>query len=394
MISLLFIGCQKDSQMPAPQASPDQQEKVDPAQLIFNPGSIEFLSHDMPQFNLAHFKATHKPINVFDKYDVAEEDREDLKMISAEELMAAHPSRAISWLPSGSVDGLAAAIASAGPNGLVIVASGMHYESARVVISDRVTIVGMPGAVIETTTSDWMPAIHIKNAYKVSIIGLEMRVDPEEVLANTYAILIENSDKTTLLGNTILGYDLSVFNEHGNRSVFSLNTIVGTGVSHAFVNANGNNVKVLGNDFSNARFGAWLCDEDGKYRYNTASNSLIGVILCKVPLAYPLPDGGITGSELPGTRWKLKWNDSQNNILVGYLVIDGANNNSIKKSTSAGNGTYEIELVGDSYRFGFYTPPAFDNYVSAYSNQTVKDCGINNTVVGGIPIDIIADPCY
>lgn len=56
-------------------------------------------------------------------------------------------------LPAGSVDALAAAIAAAGNNGTVIVESGMHVESAQVVINSRVSIVGEPGAVLQVATT-------------------------------------------------------------------------------------------------------------------------------------------------------------------------------------------------------------------------------------------------
>jgi hypothetical protein len=38
-------------------------------------------------------------------------------------------------LPAGSIDGLAAAIASAGPGGTVILKSGLHTESGTVTVA-------------------------------------------------------------------------------------------------------------------------------------------------------------------------------------------------------------------------------------------------------------------
>lgn len=87
-------------------------------------------------------------------------------------------------------------------------------------------------------------------------------------------------------------------------------------------------------------------------------------------------------------------NDASDNLDTGHLVIDGANHNFLVNNTASNNGTYDIELVWDSYRFGFLTPACFENTVIVGSpNRTVKDCGIGNTVIGGTQIDITAAPC-
>jgi hypothetical protein len=56
-----------------------------------------------------------------------------------------------------------------------------------------------------------------------------------------------------------------------------------------------------------------------------------------------------------------------------------------------------MELVGDSYRFGFLTPTSYENTVKAGSNNddlVIKDCGVDNSVTGGDQVDIDLDPCF
>ncbi len=54
------------------------------------------------------------------------------------------------------------------------------------------------------------------------------------------------------------------------------------------------------------------------------------------------------------------------------------------------------ELAGDSYRFESFTPKSFDNKVVAgwFQNIIIKNCGENNTVIGGQLVDSTQDPCF
>jgi hypothetical protein len=65
------------------------------------------------------------------------------------------------------------------------------------------------------------------------------------------------------------------------------------------------------------------------------------------------------------------------------------------ENAGSGNGTYDIELTGDSFRFGFLTPASFRNTVRAGSESTllIKDCGNDNTVIRGNQVDVGGDPC-
>ena len=84
-----------------------------------------------------------------------------------------------------------------------------------------------------------------------------------------------------------------------------------------------------------------------------------------------------------------------NNFNVGYLVIDGANNNLLLNNDASGNVSYDIELTGDSERFSFFTPFSFENKVVAgkFQSISIKDCGVDNTVKGGMQVDTSVDLC-
>lgn len=390
LVALTIFGCQKDSQV-----TPDTKVTVAAAEqqilpdqetcLVFIAGDDEPFKGEIPAFDLESFQANYRPINIYEKFDIAEEDLSDLAFSEIED------SRSTVILPAGSVDGLADAIEEAGYNGKVIVESGIHYESARVVITEKVTIVGQEGAVIETSAPSLIPALHIKNAHNVTIKGLELRSTGPII---SWAILVENSDLTTIEDNVILGYNAGIVIEQGDHTKINQNTMVGSGLVHNIIVVNGEHVKILGNDLSNARFGIFISDKKGHYKYNTTHGNLIGVVMCKVPQNnIPLPDGGAAGADFAATEWKVQSNDSHGNVQEGYLLIDGSNNNLVKQNTASGNGTYAIQLQGDSYRFGFFTPAVFENTVNAYDDMTVKDCGIDNTVTGGILVDTDVDEC-
>ena len=83
------------------------------------------------------------------------------------------------------------------------------------------------------------------------------------------------------------------------------------------------------------------------------------------------------------------------NFTTGLLVIDGANNNVIADNASSGNGTYDVELTGDAYRFGFLTPASYENtfIAGSYPNIEVKNCGNDNQIIGGALVDNSVEPC-
>jgi hypothetical protein len=311
---------------------------------------------------------------------------------------------AVVELPAGSHDGLAAAIAQAGEGGTVIVKAGEHTESGAVIISHRVRILGEPGAVLIVHTEHGQPlpsqpALHVLNAEQVVIWGLEIR---PATAPGGIAILLENAPRTIVRDNKIYNHQVSILVEHGDRSRILNNIVVASPawldgqIENVFgiVVINGDLVTIYNNDVSFAIFGIWPCDQKGHCLRNNTHENLIGIILCKMPAAYPLPGGNITGSELPATGWLTYENTSTGNFDVGILVIDGANRNFVANNNLSNNARHDIELTTDTERFGFLTPKAHDNIVLARSGQSVKDCGLNNRVIGGDMVDTNVDICF
>ncbi|MEM9884934.1 MAG: NosD domain-containing protein [Bacteroidota bacterium] len=307
-------------------------------------------------------------------------------------------------VPAGSEDALAAAIAEAGEGGMVVLKAGDHFESATVDINQRITIRGERGAVL---ISDVKPlgqvgfvqaALHIKDANNVAIVGLT--IQPTTAPGGT-GILVQNAKRTFVVRNTMNELQLGVFVEEGDQTRVAQNT-VNTSLAWAtgeLITAsgitilNGNQVRIVGNNANSGFFGVFSADKNGLYLGNTTNGNAIGHILCKVPTAYPLPDGSVVGSKTSATNWLSLYNEANQNAAIGYLVIDGAMDNYLAGNEAAGNAVYDIELAGASERFGFPTPPSVANTVLVGAGQSVKDCGEDNEVMGGVEVDVAANPC-
>jgi parallel beta-helix repeat protein len=301
-------------------------------------------------------------------------------------------------LRKGSVDGLAAAIAAAGSGGTVVVQSGTHYESGPVEVVIPVTILGKQGAVIQSVTTPdpayvtVEAALHVKGASGTVLKGLELR--PSEPNSGNTAIVIENANNVQIAGNTIAGYQGGVLVQNADRVSITGNTISASVMG--IVNINGNDARITDNHVADAvfGFGIWACDLNGRASGNVVSNSFIGIIACKVPFGGFVIGGNPVGSTNSGAGWTIQGNFASGNQW-GYLVIDGANQNTLTNNAASGNAVYDMELTGDTYRFGFLTPMSFNNVVDAGPHPiTIKDCGLNNEVTGGIAIDVTADPCF
>jgi len=313
-------------------------------------------------------------------------------------MVMAKPVGKTVMLEKGSVDGLAAAIAAAGSGGTVVVQPGNHFESRTVYITAPVTILGKRGAVIQSVTTPdpayviVEAALHIKGGSGAVLKGLELR--PTVADSGNTAIVIEDASDVELSGNTISGYEGGVIVQNGDRASITGNTISASFMG--IVDINGADVRITDNNVSDAvnGFGIWACDLDGRASGNMVSNSFVGIIACKVPQDGFVIDGVAYGSINSGTNWTIHGNFATDN-LWGYLVIDGANHNTLTNNAASGSGVYDMELTGDTYRFGFLTPMSFDNTVDAgHQRITIKDCGTGNVITGGIPIDTTADPCY
>jgi hypothetical protein len=303
-------------------------------------------------------------------------------------------------LPAGSVDGLAAAIAAAGNNGMVIVKSGLHTESGMVTVIHKVRIIGEPGAVIVFGISPGpgavlLPAIWVLNANHVTIWGLEIR--PVGAAGGT-AILLENSSHATVANNVLRDQEVGVFVQRSNHATIWGNriTCVATlDLPMGIIVCNGKHALVASNDVSGGVFGIWACDERGVAIGNSVHGNFVGLILCKVPVAWTLPGGAVVGSDLPAARWLAVDNSATGNSW-GYLIIDGANRNHVANNAASASGTYDVEFTADSFRFGFLTPASYNNTFVAGSSPTivVKNCGNNNRIIGGVLVDNTVDPCF
>ncbi len=312
-------------------------------------------------------------------------------------------------VPAGSVDALAAAIASAGPSGIVILASGLHTENSTVAITQKVSLVGETGAVLEsgvTHSNDIptvvRPALYVHDVANVTIWNLTMK--PIGTVGGT-AILLENAPRTTVGWNSLTDFQFSVMlhnadgsNVVGNTVAVNAGWLGGDPVdAEGIVNVNGSRVRIAYNDVSNGLLGVFCSGADGYYVSNRAHGCFVGMILCKWPAGtLLLPSGALVGSDVSATNWHVHGNTSSDNFYAGLLVIDGANHSRLVGNSGSGNGAYDIELLGATCLFGFETPTSFDNsvVVGPYPNLTINDFGQNNTIIGSATVthDISA-PC-
>jgi hypothetical protein len=277
-----------------------------------------------------------------------------------------------------------------------------------VVISRPVLIDGEPGAVLTSNTSaatlptdPIQPALHVRGTGGVQIRGLELR--PAGAIGGA-GILLENAPDAVVSGNRIVGVQYGIVLQEANKATLDQNVIAVSTAwqsgalfeSHGIIVINGDKVKISGNDVSGGLFNIWACDRGGTLSSNQVHDGFIGIILCKVPAkAYVMPGGQAVGADGSADGWMCRRNVAHDNSDAGYLVIDGAHDNLLVDNEGSANGTYDIELTGDSYRFGFLTPASFRNTVRAGSAAQIriKNCGNDNTVIGGIQVDTSTDPC-
>jgi parallel beta-helix repeat protein len=313
--------------------------------------------------------------------------------------IAPAPTSSIVALPAGSVDALEAAVVAAGRGGVVLVEAGIHTEQSVVTISTPVSIVGEPGAVIEslTTPAGAGPpylvegALHVLDTNDVTITGLELRPIGDQ--SNT-AILVENSPRVTVASNLISGYNAGIIVQNGDRVDLSGNTLNLTGLDHGIVIVNGEFARVTDNSITNAVFGIWACDRMGRAAGNVTAGTFIGIILCNVPPEV-LISGQVVGSDRPATGWHVQ-NNQASSSFWGYAVSDGSTDN-VLANNAAFENSIDIEVLGDSSFFGFFTPTATDSVIAIGANPglTVHDCGIDTTISGtAVLLDTSQVPCF
>lgn len=310
-------------------------------------------------------------------------------------------------VPEGSVDALADAIAAAGRNGIVLLKAGEHHESAMVEIPFAITLIGEEGAELVTSAGGLVaappipvaPVLHVTGSH-ATIRGVTFR--PASGDGNA-AILIDGASHTTVFGNDMTGYQFPVIVASGDYNRVWNNTIVVNGawqtgaVAFAFgiTVVRGNHASVMDNAVSNAVWGFFTSGLQGQLAYNTSQGNYVGIVMCKVSEALILPGGELIGAEFATKDWVVAHNTTMNNFTTGLLVIDGSNNNVIANNESSGNGTFDVDLTGDTNRLGFFTPASFENtfIAGAYEDIEVRDCGIDNTIIGGALVDNSVVPC-
>lgn len=322
-------------------------------------------------------------------------------------LAASLDARAATVKLAPGVNGFAAALASAGPGGTVVVEPGLHLESGTVTIAAPVTVLGKPGAVLETPSTpavsyplEVVPAVHVRGTHGVVIKGLEIR-PPEGTVGNT-GILIENAPGTRVSANRIGAAQFGVIVQGSDDVEIADNTIAAASgwsvgdfpEGHGIVVIRGMRASIKGNNVAGATFDIWVSDFDGTLSQNMVSDGLSGVVVCRVPDGNFLISGSDAGAPAPATRWKVTGNVATGNVW-GYLVIDGANGNDLVNNEAYGNQAYDIELTGETDRFGAMLPASYANRVTVGSSKhlVIKDCGVDNRV-DAPTVDAWADPCF
>lgn len=313
-------------------------------------------------------------------------------------------------LAAGSNNVLDDAIKNACAGGVIYLKRGVHTETNPITITKPVIIVGEAGAILKVKSSlskldangnfKINPFLHFLNAPRSAVLDLD--IQPMDTDGST-AILFENSHESAVLRSKFTGFQVAVILENSDRVAIMRNTIVATsawktttGVEvQSIILMNGLSAYVSDNDVSNSLVGIFPSSKWGTLERNYTHGNYIGVILCNVVKYIILPNGQLTGAITPATGWKVRNNNSTDNLYIGYIVADGSNHNILENNDAARNALYDMELMSDSYRFGFLTPFVHDNVVNAgaYQNIRIKDCGKNNKVSGGIRVNTATDPC-
>lgn len=380
---LLLNRCTRDSVL-----APAVEEKVINEALLWTPdqGMSAFLS---PEFMA---NAIPEDIEFIDRI---------LKNPKAEDL---GPRGVETHVPAGSHNALAAAIAAAGVDDVIVIDAGNHTESGTVVINKKVKIYGEKGANlifsnVPFALANPSPAFYIHGNAQGSVLkGLHITsTDPFPGVC----IFIDSTQKIKILQSQFEQWHTTIISYASDRVILTQNKIKAntgwlTGAlpdAYGIAFSDGDHCEAVMNEVSGGLFGIWTGGTKGNVFSNLTTECLYGVILCKVPNGAFTIFNRTLFTQSTTVNWLVKYNQSNSNFAAGYLVIDGAHGNWLQHNCAEGNAAYAFELTGDTYRFGFLTPKSFNNTLIAYPNLTVKDCGENNKVIGGIWINTATDPC-
>lgn len=302
-------------------------------------------------------------------------------------------------VPAGSHNALQNAVDEVRRGGTVLLEAGEHLEDNTVQITKRIRIQGEDGAILRFGTEPDLddtpplvldPGLFIQGANGVIIENIKFRNLGS--LAGT-AILSYNANFTRIRKNSIEGHLLGIVQEYANFSRIHDNTLI-SGGEWCMLNVNGKNSRIYGNNTGPIFMG----DTRGLIFNNNFDNgNVVGILLCTPRLApayIQLPDGTLGSAERSANHWLVVNNQAQDHLWA-YLVIDGANNNTLVNNRATGSILADIEMAGDSERFGFFTPTSFNNLVISTDSPetTIKVCGENNRAIGGTLIDTNEVPC-
>ncbi|MBK8193782.1 MAG: right-handed parallel beta-helix repeat-containing protein [Lewinellaceae bacterium] len=303
-------------------------------------------------------------------------------------------------LPAGSVNGLAAAIAAAGPGGKVTVACGNHYESGTVEITFPVKIVGQSGAVFhwsglqpadpEQVRQD--PAIYAKNTNDVTIKKLEFRAESGGLRT---CILLENVPDAKIQDNKIYEFQMGIICVNVDNAKISKNYLDGPGTGLGIGVVSGAFMLIADNEVFDFDFPIFPSGSYSDVVRNKTHQAFFGIILCQLDV--DMPDGINIEGPVSTNHFLFSKNESYN-CAWGIIAIDGAFDNVLFKNNTHDNSTYDIELVGESDRFGPPAMPTSSNTTVVsngnLNNVLIKDCAPGSVIIGGTLVDTNADPCF
>ncbi len=312
-------------------------------------------------------------------------------------------------IPAGSTNALSQAISGACTGGVIYLKSGIHTETQRVTITKSVILLGEAGSVLKVesvlkpanaTTGKYTlsPALHVLNAPNTAFVDLDIQTIAGD---GATAILFENSGQSAVIRTKLTNFQFGIFLEKSDRMTIMNNIIKSSSAwkttpglqTSGLVLSSSLSSYISGNELYNALWGAFLSDKWGTAISNSAHDNRIGIQLCGLRPDYLLPSGQVSGADASATGWKTNNNVTSSNLYAGFVIIASSHWNVLDNNTGTGNGSYDIDLVGDTNRSGFFAPASFDNFVSAPISQRIKDCGTGNKVTGGTMINISTDPC-
>lgn len=340
--------------------------------------------------------------------ETAEQQLEEIERLVSQDDFAGE--RKVVDLPAGSVNGLQAAIDEAGPNGIVNIKSGLHTEDATVNVNFTVRIIGEEGAVIESNYPGMNtfpivvnPVIRIENGNFVHVRNIQFVPGTESGEGNV-GILVYNADYAYIKDNDFQGYQMAVIVDDSDFAFVQDNTANGLSSEGynqfnciGIFNVGDTYARTKNNHMTDFGTGYFASGSNGIYYGNTADGGGAGIIYCTGIGFASLPDGTPISASESATNWVGIFNLAKNTDF-GHLIIDGSNNCKIISNYAENCSVYDVEFVGPTQRFGTPEPlpTTFENlFIDGPSTDIeVKDCGLDNIIIGGQLVDIVEDPCF